>query len=120
MMFLCLNAEPHPVLGLFPTYKFYKITASNPISGLIRQEILYEPEIDAEEVGGDVYHIGRDGIYEASSQYFEEGCCVYSESQYYTYINSELREISEAELIELLNDNKNAAQVVEHPSGECK
>ena len=120
MMFLCLNAEPHPVLGLFPTYKFYKITASNPISGIVRQEIPCELEIDAEEVGGDVYYIGRDGIYEASSQYFKDGDCVHHESQYYTYIDSELRKISEDELISILQDNREAARVVEHPSGECK
>ena len=119
-MYFLMSMALHSATGLRPTNKFYKINGSNPISGIIRQEIPCELEIDAEEVGGDVYYIGRDGIYEASSQYFEYGCCVYSESQYYTYINSELQEISEDELIELLNGNKNAAQVVDHPSGECK
>ena len=103
MMYLCLSDAAHPVLGLHPSHKFYKINGANLILGLVRQEIACVGEIDPSEVGGDMFCIRRDGIYEASSQYFEGGDCLYREVKYYTYINSKLREISEKELLGLLS-----------------
>ena len=114
---LILNGTHHRHPDCTPICSFSHILGSSPITGLIRNK---QRPIGPGMGEGEAFLISDDGIYEACTYYMmRNGECAHEDYSYYERKNGTLIKITEIELLKLLKNDENVAQICFHPDIEC-